>query len=81
MQKIKNMPEAEARRELMKIKGVGKKVADCTMLFSLEFTDVYPVDRHIERATKEYYPNGIPDFFHPHSGLTQQYIFSRMIER
>lgn len=81
LQKIKNMPEAEARRELMKIKGVGKKVADCTMLFSLEFTDVYPVDRHIERATKEYYPNGIPDFFHPHSGLAQQYIFSRMIER
>lgn len=78
---IRKMSEADARKELMKIKGVGKKVADCTMLFSLGFTDVYPVDRHIERATKEYYPNGIPDFFHPHSGLAQQYIFSRMIER
>ncbi len=78
---IRNMPEEEARKELMKIKGVGRKVADCTLLFSLGFTDVYPVDRHIERATKEYYPDGIPDFFHPHSGLAQQYIFSRMIEK
>lgn len=78
---IRKMNESEARKELMKIKGVGKKVADCTMLFSLGFTDVYPVDRHIERATKEYYPNGIPDCFHPYSGLAQQYIFSRMTER
>lgn len=78
---IKSLSEDEARKELMKIKGVGKKVADCTMLFSLAFTDVYPVDRHIERATKQYYPDGIPEFFHPHSGLAQQYIFSRMIER
>lgn len=81
LEKIRNMPEDEARKELMKIKGVGKKVADCTMLFSLGFTDVYPVDRHIERATKEYYPNGVPDFFSPDRGLAQQYIFSRMIER
>lgn len=81
LEAIKHMPENEARKELMKIKGVGKKVADCTMLFSLGFTDVYPVDRHIERATREYYPHGIPDFFHPHSGLAQQYIFSRMINR
>lgn len=78
---IKTMSEEDARKELMKIKGVGKKVADCTMLFSLGFTDVYPVDRHIERATKQYYPDGIPEFFHPDSGLAQQYIFSRMIQR
>lgn len=78
---IRLMTEEEARKELMKIKGVGKKVADCTMLFSLGFTDVYPVDRHIERATREYYPDGLPSFFTPHSGLAQQYIFSSMIDK
>lgn len=75
LEKIKGMSPAEAEKELMKIKGVGKKVADCTMLFSLGFKDTYPVDRHIERATRELYPDGLPSFFTPNSGLAQQYIF------
>lgn len=77
---IKALSEDDARKELMRIKGVGKKVADCTLLFSLGFTDCYPVDRHIERATKEFYPDGLPAFFSPNSGLAQQYIFSYMLE-
>lgn len=77
---IRSMSEEDARRELMKIKGVGRKVADCTLLFSLGFTDCYPVDRHIERATKELYPDGLPDFFSPHRGLAQQYIFTSRIK-
>lgn len=82
LEAIKKMSEEDARKELMKIKGVGKKVADCTMLFSLGFKDVYPVDRHIERATAEIYPDGLPSFFTPHSGLAQQYIFlSRISEK
>ncbi len=80
LEHIRTLTEDEARRELMKIKGVGKKVADCTLLFSLGFTDCYPVDRHIERATKEFYPEGLPDFFTPDSGLAQQYIFSYMLD-
>ena len=77
---IRRMSEEDARRELMKIKGVGRKVADCTLLFSLGFTDCYPVDRHIERATKELYPDGLPEFFSPHKGLAQQYIFTSRIK-
>ncbi len=77
---IRNMSEDNARKELMKIKGVGRKVADCTLLFSLGFTDCYPVDRHIERATKEWYPDGLPEFFSPNKGLAQQYIFTSRIK-
>lgn len=73
--KIRSMPEKEARSELMKIKGVGRKVADCTMLFSLGFKDVWPVDVHIKRAQEKYYPEGLPQFFHPYSGIAQQYVF------
>lgn len=80
-EKIRRMSENDARNELMKIKGVGKKVADCTLLFSLGFKDVYPIDRHIERATKELYPDGIPAFFTPHKGLAQQYIFLSRISK
>lgn len=77
---IRGMTEENARKELMKIKGVGRKVADCTLLFSLGFTDCYPVDRHIERATKELYPHGLPEFFSPDKGLAQQYIFTSRIK-
>ncbi len=80
LSKIRCMSENDARNELMKIKGVGKKVADCTLLFSLGFTDCYPVDRHIMRATEQFYPDGIPDFFTPNKGLAQQYIFSYMLD-
>ncbi len=77
---IRKMDEDDARNELMKIRGVGKKVADCTMLFSLGFKNIYPVDRHILRATEELYPDGLPSFFSPNKGLAQQYIFlSRII--
>ncbi len=78
--RIRTLTEEEARKELMKIKGVGRKVADCTLLFSLGFTDCYPVDRHIERATRELYPDGLPEFFSPDRGLAQQYIFTSRIK-
>lgn len=73
--RIRSLSEDEARRELMKINGVGKKVADCTLLFSLGFKDCYPVDRHIARAETLLYPDGLPDFFSGNKGLAQQYIF------
>lgn len=75
LEKIKKMDEKSAEKELMKISGVGKKVADCTMLFSLGFGDTYPVDRHIARANALLYPDGLPDCFNGHKGLAQQYIF------
>lgn len=72
---VKKLPENEARKELEKIKGVGRKVADCTMLFSLGFGEVFPTDRHIKRSVDLHYPNGLPECFSPFYGLAQQYIF------
>lgn len=72
---IRLSSKAQARRELMKIKGVGQKVADCTLLFSLGFSDVFPTDRHIKRACEEFYPGGLPDCLGSFKGLAQQYIF------
>ena len=37
------------------IPGVGQKVADCTMLFSLNKLDAFPIDRWMIRILKEYY--------------------------
>lgn len=75
LKKLICSPLNEARKGLMSIRGVGRKVADCTLLFSMGFSEVFPVDRHIDRAIKELYPEGLPKCFDPFPGLAQQYIF------
>jgi N-glycosylase/DNA lyase len=37
----------DARQELVKLMGVGRKVADCICLFSLDKLDALPVDTHV----------------------------------
>lgn len=72
---VRSLSEEDARKTLMLINGVGRKVADCTLLFSLGFASVFPVDRHIKRACDNLYPNGLPECFSSFAGLAQQYIF------
>jgi N-glycosylase/DNA lyase len=45
-----------AKSELLKISGIGNKVADCILLFSLEKMEAFPLDRWIIRSLQEYYP-------------------------
>ncbi len=74
-EKIKTLDMDSARNELMTIKGVGKKVADCAMLYGLGFIDSFPVDRHIKRIEDQFYPNGLPECVKGYSGIAQQYMF------
>ena len=74
-EKIKTLDMDSARNELMTIKGVGKKVADCAMLYGLGFIDSFPVDRHIKRIEEQFYPNGLPECVKGYSGIAQQYMF------
>lgn len=46
----------EARAQLTALPGVGPKVADCAMLFSLEKLDAFPVDTWVRRALRLHYP-------------------------
>lgn len=45
-----------AKKSLLEIFGIGNKVADCIMLFSLEKLEAFPLDRWIIRSLQEYYP-------------------------
>ncbi len=74
------LPYDEARAELMKIKGVGVKVADCTLLFGLHRIEAFPVDVWMKRALKTLFPEMTADDFGEYAGIAQQYIFhySRM---
>ena len=65
----------KAERVLMELNGVGKKVADCTLLFSLHHSEAFPVDRHISRFSELNYPDGLPEFFAGIEGIAQQYMF------
>lgn len=81
-----DMPCDEAREELKKIKGVGNKVADCVLLFSLGHREVFPIDVWVRRVVSELYFDGeeqslnaIADFARNKwgelAGYAQQYLF------
>lgn len=75
LEKARTLPTDDARAELMKIKGVGPKVADCAMLFGLYRIDAFPKDVWVKRVMAEYYPNGLPDCVKGVEGIAQQYLF------
>ena len=65
-----------AKNELMKLCGVGEKVADCICLFALQHMDAFPVDTHIRQVLDEHYKRGFPNRrYHGIRGIMQQYIF------
>ena len=47
---LQQMPYAQARKQLKQCYGVGDKIADCVLLFSLDKPEAFPIDRHIGRA-------------------------------
>ncbi len=81
-----HIPVGEARQELMKIKGVGPKVADCVLLFAYHRLEVFPVDVWIARAISNFYFGGREITakkareegsrrFGPFAGYAQEYLF------
>lgn len=86
LERIRPLPHAEARAELMKLRGVGGKIADCVLLFAYGFEAAFPVDVWIERALQQlYFPRRraseprlrrfAATHFGPHAGYAQQYLF------
>ena len=76
LKKIKNSDIQTAEAELLKIKGVGKKVAACCLLYGMNFLDAYPKDVWINRAFDTLFLEGMPPCAAPYSGIAQQYIFN-----
>ncbi|MGN1194641.1 MAG: DNA-3-methyladenine glycosylase family protein [Acutalibacteraceae bacterium] len=72
---VEKMPIEQAREELMKIKGVGKKVAECTLLYGFGRVEAFPVDVWVKRIMGELYPNGLPECTKGVEGIAQQYLF------
>ena len=89
LEKIRTQEYAAARAELMTLRGVGGKIADCVLLFGYGFEAAFPVDVWIERALQAWYfprrrasAERLRKFadhhFGPHAGYAQQYLFHHM---
>lgn len=76
---FKNLPYLDARKKLLEFSGVGLKVADCVLLFSLGKLEAFPVDVWIKRVILNHYANQLPEPFlkklQSHDSLTNgEYI-------
>lgn len=64
------------KSELMKIKGVGEKVASCVALFGFSNLEAFPVDVWMKRAIDEYFDGSLDATqLGRYAGVAQQYIF------
>ena len=90
LDEIAKMPDTESmRNELLKLDGVGPKVADCILLFALKRVDVFPIDVWVRRVMNDLYIHNedeekvnkkqlqklAEDKFLGLSGIAQQYLF------
>lgn len=83
--KLSSLKEEELYIELLKVKGIGPKVAECIMLFGYHKTSVFPVDTWIEKVYREDFngklknrkqiSNYFVNNFKENSGYYQQYLF------
>lgn len=76
LEEIQTMPYKKAREELLKLFGVGEKVADCICLFALHHLEAFPMDTHMIQALETHYKRGFPNRrYRGYQGVMQQYIF------
>jgi N-glycosylase/DNA lyase len=57
---LKALSYFEGRKVLLEFSGVGLKVADCVLLFSLEKMEAFPVDVWVKRVILNHYANQLP---------------------
>ena len=86
VQKFEDLNYEESREYMKDLYGVGDKVADCVLLFSLGFHEAYPIDTWAQKALEKNYPElhtgdysetsrNMREYFGKHAGYAQEYLF------
>ncbi|MDH7593036.1 MAG: DNA glycosylase [Methanomicrobiales archaeon] len=89
-ERIHSLSYPEAREELMTLPGVGKKAADCILLFAFGRYEAFPVDVWIQRIMQANYPEAMEGrgdpcsrigrfarhYFGPYAGYAQEYLYA-----
>jgi N-glycosylase/DNA lyase len=89
LERLRELPVEIAREELVKLPGVGRKIADCVLLFAYGFQSAFPVDVWVIKALQKlYFPRRrasakrLRHFSETHfganAGYAQQYLFHYM---
>ena len=89
LERLRQLPVEVARLELMNLPGVGRKIADCVLLFAYGFQTAFPVDVWVMKALQQlYFPKRrasdkrlrhfAETHFGPNAGYAQQYLFHYM---
>ena len=55
LHQLRSASYKDAKSELMALPGVGPKVADCVLAYSIDKTEAFPVDVHVRRAVTHLY--------------------------
>lgn len=67
---------ADAASMLVRLRGVGPKVAACTLLFGFGRLDAFPVDVWVKRVIAKYFGDGFrAEELGSYAGIAQQYLF------
>lgn len=83
-EKLAALPTSRLREALLRLPGVGPKVADCILLFAFRRTEAFPVDTWVEKAYRslggtlsgrEKIAAALAEKFGDLSGYIQQYLF------
>lgn len=93
IEKLKGLPTNKLKMELLKIMGVGPKVADCILLFSCKRREVFPIDVWVERVMTNLYFKDYgramkkkeileyaKKYFENDAGIVQQHLFYNVRE-
>ena len=89
LRSLRQVPAEQARLKLLEFLGVGEKVADCVLLFSLDKLETFPVDRWVQRAAERLFFRGRKlspkmvrywgrEHYGRYAGYAQQYLFHYM---
>jgi N-glycosylase/DNA lyase len=74
LENLRQLPYEQAKKQLCSLAGVGPKVADCVLLFSLGKTEAFPVDIWVKRVILNHYakqlPAGLVEKLSQKAGLT-----------
>jgi N-glycosylase/DNA lyase len=89
LERLRALPVETAREELVALPGVGRKIADCVLVFAYGFQSAFPVDVWVIKALQKlYFPRRRASakrlrhfsetHFGPNAGYAQQYLFHYM---
>ena len=76
LEKIGKMTYEKALNELLKIKGIGKKVANCILLFGYNKYEAFPIDVWIAKVLRKYFPSKDASYFGKYAGYAQEFLYA-----